>query len=95
MQYDLKREVTGKLKLSLTMEFNSLEDAMKTLHAIENGGGTAVLTPMEVELLPMIKSGQMLQAVKHYKEKSGEPLRESKDYCDNLRLKFKQLNLID
>lgn len=41
MQYDLKREVTGKLKLSLAMEFDSLEDAMKTLKAIENSGTTA------------------------------------------------------
>lgn len=43
----------------------------------------------------MIKAGQMLQVVKYYKEKIGEGLKEPKEFCDNLKLKFKKLNLID
>ena len=95
MQYELKRDEAGKLKLSLTMTFNTLSDAMNVLNAIENGGGAATLNSMELELLPIIKAGNMLQAVKFYKDKSGEGLRESKDFCDALREKFRKLNLLD
>lgn len=42
----------------------------------------------------MFKNGHLLQAVKYYKEKTGEGLKESKEYCDALRDKLKKMQLI-
>ena len=94
MQYELKRDEIGKLRLTLNMEFNSLTDAMDTLSLIEKNGGKTSLSAIELELLPMLKDGNLLQAVKHYKEKTKEGLKESKEFCEDLRDKLKTMKLI-
>ncbi len=94
MQYELKRDEIGKLRLTLNMEFSSLDDAMATLSLIEKHGGKSSLSSLELELLPILKEGNLLQAVKYYKDVTGSGLKESKEFCDALRDKLKIMNLI-
>lgn len=94
MKYELKRDEIGKLRLTLEMEFESLGSAMEALNVIERHGGKPSLSPLELELLPMIRSGELLRAVKHYKDVTSEGLKESKEYCDALRDKLQRMQLI-
>jgi ribosomal protein L7/L12 len=94
MHYELKRDEIGKLRLTLNMEFNSLADAMETLSLIEKHGGNSSLSSMELELLPFLKEGKLLQAVKYHKDRTGWGLKESKGFCDELRDKLQKMNII-
>lgn len=95
MNYDLKRNEEGKFTLDIHMEFKTSTEAFEVISKIEsNVVGILSLTSLEIELIPMLKESK-LQAVKHYKDKTGEGLRESKDYCDNLQEKLIKMQILE
>jgi len=95
MNYTLTKNDNGEITLTLTKKFKTTEEAMTILLEIEKATGASSLSKMEVELLAILKGSGLLQAVKHYKDATGQGLRESKDYCDELKLKFIRLNLLE
>ena len=97
MTYTLTKNDNGEITLTLTKKFNTTEEAMTILLEIEKATGVSSLSKMETEILAIIKAnnGGILQAVKHYKDATDEHLRESKDYVDELKLKFIRLKLLE
>ena len=45
-----------------------------------------MLTPLDKQILELCKKGEWLKAVKLYKESSGDGLKESKEYVDQLAI---------
>ena len=91
LHYTLKRDVSGTITIDAKMEFDSPADAIEALGKLES---FVVKQTLDNELLPFMKLGNHLQAVKHYKDKTGLGLKESKEYCDALRDKFRAMGLI-
>ncbi len=95
MNYTLTKNDNGEITLTLTQKFNTTEEAMSVLLNIEKVNGESSLSKMDTELLFIMRKNTLLMAVKHYKDATGNGLRESKEYCDELRLKFIRLGLLE
>lgn len=95
MKYTLEKNENGEITLTLTKKFKTTEEAMTALLGIEKVSGEDSLSKLEAELLSIMRTGNLLMAVKHYKDATGQHLKESKDYCDELKLKFIRLGLIE
>lgn len=81
-------DISGtNVNLSINFLNISLQEAVSIIYTI-NSKTTLTLSELDKELVNMINSGSLLQAVKHLKDKSGWGLKESKDYCDNLKAKY-------
>lgn len=84
MNYSITNNGT-KANLAISFEGIDLNDAVKLIEFAKTIGSNT--SDLDYELLKIMKGGSLLMAVKLYKESTGSGLKESKDYCDNLRLK--------
>ena len=91
LHYTLKRESNGSVTIEVKMMFDRVDDAIVAVTELEK---LTACTSIDNELLPFLKDGQLLGAVKYYKDKTGLGLKESKEYCDKLRDKFRAMGLI-
>jgi hypothetical protein len=71
--------------LSINFEGISLESALKIINAVKQ---VISLSEVDTVVLDLLKTSNLLQAVKYYKEKTNMPLKESKDYCEALAVKY-------
>lgn len=93
------RNATGKKSVSKS-KGKELTKAYKALGSPTTTGTRRILRNPTVpryksqfkivdkELMSIINRGSLLAAVKHLKDKSNLGLKEAKDYCDTLRLRF-------
>lgn len=95
MKYTLEKNENGEITLTLVKKFKTTEEAMTALLGIEKVSGEDSLSKLEAELLSIMRTGSLLMAVKNYKDATGKSLRESKDFCDELKLKFIRLGLLE
>lgn len=80
-------EHSSNVNLNINFTNVSLEEAVSVINAIETKLG-ANLTKMDKEIVALMKDGSLLAAVKFHKEQTGWGLKESKDYCDQLKAKY-------
>ena len=109
MKYTLEKNENGEITLTLVKKFKTTEEAMTALMGIEKvsdedslskleiekANGKYSLNKLEIELFSIMRTGSFIMAVKHYKDVTGQGLKESKDFCDELKLKFIRLGLIE
>lgn len=91
LSYELKRLATGEVTIDVKMTFKSALDAMDAVAKLE---GFSVGDTLDFKILEFLKEGQLLGAVKFYKDQTGLGLKEAKEYCDGLKIKFTTMGLI-
>jgi len=95
MNYKLTKNEGGEIVLTINMKFNTTEEATTALLALEQVNHSPSISQLESELLVIIKNQGFIPAVKYYKELSGNPLKESKEFCDEVKAKLVRLKLLD
>lgn len=94
MKFKIENTVPNSNNVNLNIDFANipLEEAVSVLNAIQNIT-LSVLSKMDKEIVALIKAGSLLAAVKYHKEQTGWGLKESKDYCNNLKEKYCNTNM--
>jgi len=89
MKFKIENVSENSQYVNLNINFSniSLDEAVTVLDAIEKKLGVN-LSKLDKEIVAIIKDGSLLAAVKFHKEQTGMGLKESKDYCDNLKAKY-------
>jgi len=76
--------------VSLTIDGLTFEQVTEILNSLLNTRKSAEskLNEVDKEILKIIRTESLLAAVKYYKDKTGEFLKEAKAHCDQLKEKF-------
>jgi ribosomal protein L7/L12 len=83
MEYRLNRHLDGSVSVEMNINFKNSQEAFDFLSKVESLECSS-FSKEELELIQLMAQGKKLEAVKLYKERSGEMLRESKEYVENL-----------
>lgn len=86
ISYNIERNERGEVTVTLNGHFKSITEAMKLVELVESM--PSKYTPFQQQLIAYMQSGQKLMAVKTYKDATGEGLKESKDYVEDLYEKY-------
>lgn len=85
----MKYSITDNgIKAKLVIEIDEIEliDAVKLVESAKVLCGNT-LSVLDHKLIQLIKNEGLLQAVKYHKDQTGQDLKTSKDYCDDLKAK--------
>ena len=75
---------SNSIELNMTIKGATLDEIKRIVDFVNENSGDS-LSQLDKELIEIIRTGALLQAVKHCKDKTGNGLKESKDYCEELR----------
>lgn len=84
MTYKIK-QFGDNAELTIKIAGISLEDAVKVVNMAKQALG---MSELDKTVINLIKGEGLLQAVKYYKDQTGMGLKESKEYCDELKAKY-------
>lgn len=84
MNYEIK-EFGDNAMLTIKIVGITLESAVEIVNLAKKSLG---MSELDKTIINLIKNEGLLQAVKYHKNQTGMGLKESKDYCDELKAQY-------